>query len=288
MTRRTNNRGVVITAISLLMALLLAACSPIVPAPGGTVPQPSTPAPTEESAAPVSATGIYKAFAPGASSPGLDMTLYLNADGTLRLVNDYQNEEPPYVEVGEWSEVDSSVTITITGPADPAYPQPAEPAARTLTLAGSQLTSADWIGPWYEFGALATGEVTPAYEASALTDVAAENDFAGFYKAFSPSASCCGLDQTLLLAFDNSARLTSDYLNGEAPIVETGSWEADDEGRITVTLTGRDDGTVYDTPNVLVLAVEEGMLVTVEADASRYGAGLVFYYFPGLALPMMR
>lgn len=288
MIRRPNNRGAAIAAIGLLLALLLAACSPITPVPGGTEPQPSTPALAEESAAPVSATGIYKAFAPGASSPGLDMTLYLNTDGTLRMVNDYQNEEPPFVEIGEWSEVDSSVTITVTGPADPAYPQPAEPAVRTFTLAGGQLTSADWIGPWYEFGALATGEVTPAYEASALTDAAAENNFAGFYKSFSPSASCCGLDRTLLLAFDNSARLTSDYLNGEAPIVETGSWEVDDEGRITVTLTGRDDGTVYDTPDGLVLAVEEGMLVTVEADAGRYGAGLDFYYFPGLALPMMR
>lgn len=288
MTRRTNNRVAVIAAISLLMALLLAACSPIVPAPGGTVPQPSTPAPTEESAAPVSATGIYKAFAPGASSPGLDMTLYLNADGTLRLVNDYQNEEPPFVEVGAWSEVDSSVTITVTGPADPAYPQPAEPAVHTFTLADSQLTSAERTLPWYEFGALATGQVMPAYEPSVLTDAAAENDFAGFYKAFSPSASCCGLDQTLLLAADNSARLTSDYLNGEAPLVETGTWKVDDEGRITVTLTGREDGTTYDTPEVLVMAVEEGMLVTVEADASRYGAGLDFYYFPGLALPMMR
>ncbi len=270
---------------ALLLALLLAACSPITPAPGDTVPQPSAPAPAAEPAAPVSATGIYKAFAPAASSPGLEMTLYLNADGSLRLVNDYQNEEPPYVETGEWSAVDSSVTITITGSVDQPYQ---EPAARTLTLTGGQLTSADWIGPWYEFAALATGEVTPAYEASALTDAAAENSFAGFYKSFAPSASCCGLDRTLLLAVDNSARLTSDYLNGEAPIVEIGSWEVGDEGRITVTLTGRDDGTTYDTPDVMVLAVEEGMLVTVEADAGRYGAGLEFYFFPGLALPMMR
>lgn len=277
MLRRTTHWSV---AIGLLLTLLLAACRPITPVPGSTVPQPSAPVST-----PISASGIYKAFAPGASSPGLDMTLYLNADGTLRMVNDYQNEEPPFVEVGEWSAVDSSATITITGSVDQTYQ---EPSVRTFSLADGQLTSADWIGPWYEFGALATGEVTLAYEASALTGAAAENNFAGFYKAFSPSASCCGLDQTLLLAVDNRARLTSDYLNGEAPVAETGTWEVDDEGRITVTLTGRDDGTVYAAPDVMVLAVEEGMLVTVEADASRYGAGLAFYYFPGLAIPMMR
>lgn len=284
MIRRTLSRARTAGLPVLLLAVLLAACSPISPAAGGTLPQPSAPD-SGEPAAPASAAGIYKAFAPGASSPGLDMTLYLNADGSLRLVNDYQNEEPPYVETGAWSALDSSVTITITGSVDQPYQ---EPAARTLAADGGQLTSADWIGPWYSFGALATGQVTPAYEASALAGAAAENSFAGFYKSFSPSAGCCGLDRTLLLAADNSARLTSDYLNSEAPIVETGRWEAGGDGRVTVTLTGRDDGTTYGAPDVLVLAVEEGMLVTVEADAGRYGAGLKFYFFPGLALPMMR
>lgn len=260
-------------ALFMLLALVLGACSPIVPvtdAPvtesGGTVPNPTEPP---------SAVGIYKAFMPGASSPGLDMTLFLNADGSLRLVSDYQNEEPPFVEEGNWSAEGDQVTITLAG---------AE--SRVFTLADGQLTSADWIGPWHNFTDLAMGS-TPPYEASALTDAAAAGNFAGFYKSFSPSASCCGLDQTLLLAFDNTARMTSDYLNGEAPIVETGTWQADENGRVTVTLTGRDDGTVYDVADVLVLEVQDGLLVSVEADASRYGAGLRFFFFPGLAIPNM-
>lgn len=282
MTHPTTRRYA--AAVLLGLAVLLSACSPIAPVatleespaaePGGTVP--------EAADAQTTAAGIYKAFAPGASSPGLEMTLYLNVDGSLRRVNDYQEEEPPFIEVGEWSEVDSSVTITVTGPADPAYPTPQEPDVQTFTLADGLLTSAEWALPWYEFGALATGEVTPAYEASALEQAAAEGNFAGYYKAFLPSASCCGLDQTLLLAFDNSARLTSDYLNGEAPVVETGTWEVDAEGRVVVTLTGMADGAVHAEPVVLVLAVEDGMLVSVE------GEERAFYYYPGLALPNMR
>lgn len=283
MTRPIKQRH---AAILLWLAFLLSACSPIAPVaapdesavaePGGTVP--------EAAEAQTTAAGIYKAFAPAASSPGLEMTLYLNVDGSVRRVNDYQEEEPPFVEVGEWSEVGSSVTITITGPADPAYPTPPEPDVHTFTLADSLLTSAERALPWYEFSALATGEVTPAYEASALEDAAAEGNFAGYYKAFLPSASCCGLDRTLLLAFDNSARLTSDYLNGEAPVVEVGTWEVDAEGRVTVTLTGMADGAAHDTPVVLVLAVEDGMLVSVEGE----GVEQAFYYYPGLALPSMR
>jgi putative lipoprotein len=48
----------------------------------------------------------------------------------------------------------------------------------------------------------------------------------GIYKGFAPAASCCGLDLTLFLSTGSSATLKSDYLNGEAPIVETGVWTA--------------------------------------------------------------
>ena len=283
--------------ILMLSALVLGACSPVVAPAGGTVPQAAetaTAEPAEETAAEAagesaSAAGIYKAFAPGASSPGLEMTLYLNADGSVRVINDYQNEEPPYVELGEWSAEGDQVTVTITGDIFDGEERTLDtPASRTYTLADNRLTSAEVALLWYAFTALATG-TTPDYEASALEDAAAAGEYAGYYKSFSPSASCCGLDRTLLLAFDNSARLVSDYLNGEAPIVETGTWEVGADGRITVTLTGRADGTVYEAPDVIVLEVQDGLLVSVEADAALYGSeGLRFYYYPGLALPSMR
>ncbi|MCB0155578.1 MAG: copper resistance protein NlpE N-terminal domain-containing protein, partial [Anaerolineae bacterium] len=46
--------------------------------------------------------GIYKVMLPGASSPGLDITLYLNVDNSMRQVSDYLNGEAPVVEVGTW------------------------------------------------------------------------------------------------------------------------------------------------------------------------------------------
>ncbi len=51
---------------------------------------------------PLDAAGIYKVMLPGASSPGLDITLYLNFDHTVRQISDYLNGEAPIVEVGMW------------------------------------------------------------------------------------------------------------------------------------------------------------------------------------------
>src|SRR5690606_20324670 len=109
--------------------------------------------------------GIYKGFFPGASSPGLEATLYLNADGTLQLVNDYLNEEPPFIELGTWSEGEGTVEITITGPEDQPYDAP---SVRTLAIEEDRLASADWIGPWLRFDALAQG-MEPAYEVDLAT-----------------------------------------------------------------------------------------------------------------------
>jgi heat shock protein HslJ/uncharacterized lipoprotein NlpE involved in copper resistance len=286
------------TWAALLPALLilLSACTPITPDGAGGVPTQAAPAvttaPTEEAATEPAATsvpteeaagagaaveravvGIYKGFFPGASSPGLDTTLYLNADGTLQLVSNYLNEEAPMVETGEWTVQDDAVAITLPGP-----------ATFTLTVTGDQLAATDWIGPWYRFDALATG-VVPAYDATAAAAVIAADGVMGYYKHFARSASCCGQDVTLLLAFDNTAYLTTDYLNGEPSIVETGSWEAAGGGLVSVTLAGRTDGTLYEAPVRFVLDEENGLLVAVEVDESRFGQeGLSFYFFPALAM----
>ena len=235
-----------------------------------------TPQAAEEAA---TAAGIYKGFFPGASSPGLDTTLYLNADNSLRLVNDYLNEEPPVVEVGTWEAQDNAVTVILTGQEDQAY---TEPVTRTLTLAADGLTAEDWIGPWYYFDALATG-TSPAYDAEAATESIEGNGFAGFYKMFALSASCCGRDITLLLAIDNTVRMTTDFLNGEPPIVAVGAWE-DNDGSVTVTLTGQEGGADYEQPETITFALQDGMLTATEYDESQWGSdGLSFYFFPGLA-----
>jgi uncharacterized lipoprotein NlpE involved in copper resistance/heat shock protein HslJ len=228
-----------------------------------------------------SAVGIYKGFFPGASSPGLETTLYLNFDGSLQLFNDYLNEEPPIVEIGTWSEADGAVELTLTGQEDRAYD---EPETRTLAIGADRLTSADWIGPWWRFQSLATG-LEPPYDADAASAMIEERGFLGYYKHFAPSASCCGQDYTLLLGIDDLARLTSNYLNNEPPIVEEGTWSVDEQGRARVELTNRPGGEARATPIVFSLVNEDGLLKAVDYDDRYFGEmGLTFYLYPGLAM----
>ena len=202
------------------------------------------------------------------------MTLYLNFDGTLQVVSDYLNGEAPIVEVGEWTAEDEAVVLTITGQPDQAY---ATPSTHTLTLVADQLVATDWIGPWYRFDVSAMG-MSPAYDTAMATEMFAADGVVGFYKRFAPSASCCGQDITLLLAVDNTVRLETNYLNGEPSIVEIGTWEDTGEGLVSVSLTGREDGTDYEAPVEFVFETVEGMLSAAEYDVTRYGeSGLSFY-----------
>lgn len=69
--------------------------------------------------------GVYTASLPAASSPGRAVTLTLTADGVVTLTTDYLNNEPPIVEVGEWTvNDDDTATVTLTGQADQAYDEP--------------------------------------------------------------------------------------------------------------------------------------------------------------------
>ncbi len=60
------------------------------------------------------AVGIYKSFLPAASSPGLEETLYLNVDNTVRWELDYLNGEPPILQLGLWERAGQTVTVTVT------------------------------------------------------------------------------------------------------------------------------------------------------------------------------
>jgi hypothetical protein len=77
---------------------------------------------------------------------------------------------------------------------------------------------------------------------------------------------------TLTLGPDNAAKLSTDYLNGEAPIVESGMWQDNGDGTVTVTLTGRPDGTLYEAPTVIRFKLENSTLTAVEYDQSLYGS----------------
>lgn len=274
----TTRRGIRLLMLTLVSALLVGACTPITPEPTQDNSAVTTPAASEPSAS--QAADIYKGIFPGASSPGLDATLYLNADGSMQLVNDYLNDEPPIIETGTWTA--DGATITLVGD------QATDPLNATLTLEGDQLTADNWIGPWFSLDALTQG-MTPPYDATQAAQMIEDSGFLGYYKDFAPSASCCGRELTLLLGIEDMARLTTDFHNGEAPIVETGTWSINDDGSVAVELTGRDDGTIYEAPNRFTLAAEDGMLNTVEYDQSLYGSeGLSFYLYPAIAMATMQ
>ena len=113
-------------------------------------------------------------------------------------------------------------------------------------------------------------------EAGSQTEAAGNgNDFAGAYQATMAAASSPGREITLTLDPAGTVQMSTDFLNDEPPIVETGSWVDNGDGTATVTLTGRDDGTMYDEPTVIIFELADGQLTAVDYDESLFGsAGL--------------
>ncbi len=272
----------------LLITLLLSACTLTVQpeASNGTIP-PAAPA--------TDLAEVYKSFSPAASSPGIEMTLTLAADGSASWKWDYLEPDGVRTELGTWT-TDESGAVALrfveqqVGDEVQIYEAPTEVTLTQQpdgTLAETPATP-EAIGlVFYPFTALATGELQPAYAGDAVRAEIEAGNWSGWYKAFQPAASSPGIDSTLLLAFDQSVRWTSDYLNGESPIVEVGTWEANEDGTVTVTLTGREDAEAGE-PQTIIFALEGNLLTAVEYDEAIYGsAGLEFYNFHGLALATM-
>lgn len=270
----------------LLTVLLLSACTfTIQPeSSGGTAPSAAS-----------DLIGVYKAFLPAASSPGIEMTLTLGADGGASWKWDYLEPDGVRTELGTWT-VDGVDTVQLSfseqqvGDDVQTYETPTE-VTLTQQADGTMLQApetAEAIGlVFYPFAALATGDLDPAYDGAAVSAASADGNWAGWYKAFQPAASSPGIDSTLLLAADNSVSWSNDYLNGEPPIVEVGSWEANVDGTVAVTITER-EGEEADTPQTIVFALEDNLLTATEYDEATYGsAGLRFYSFYGLAVATM-
>ena len=106
----------------------------------------------------------------------------------------------------------------------------------------------------------------PTEEAAAPAPVSA-SDYAGTYSASLPAADSPGRTVTAVLAEDGAVQVTSDYQNGQPPIVETGTWQPNADGGITVTLTEQ-DGQAYFEPQVVPVMRDAatGELVITGAD----------------------
>jgi heat shock protein HslJ len=96
----------------------------------------------------------------------------------------------------------------------------------------------------------------------------ADGGYPGSYQANLPAADSAGRTITLQLGSDGGATFTQNYQNGEAPIVETGSWVGSEEA-IDVTGSG----------SVLTFTHgDDGSLSLVNPDSAEWGAnGLTLY-----------
>jgi len=246
------------------------------------------------------APGMYKGFLPAATCCGRDITLYLNADATANLHSDYLNGEPVVVETGSWTYgAGGSVVLTLTGQADAPYETP---VVITYDLGEEFLTPTEYDEKLYgsfgpgrltRFKVLGWEQKAPPYDEAAAEKAVADSGFVGFYKGFLPAATCCGQDITLSLDWEGKATLRTDYLNGEAPFVEVGTWLAHDDGKgLTLTITGNEaspgvEARVYDQAPVWEFAWEDATLNKVESPELTESLGLRLFHMIGLVAATM-
>ena len=74
-----------------------------------------------------------------------------------------------------------------------------------------------------------------------------------------PAADSPGLLEVVALYPDNTAEVVSLYL-GKGSVVETGTWEADSEGAVTVLLTGTQEGNSPEPVTLALTPTAEGLL----------------------------
>ena len=113
---------------------------------------------------------------------------------------------------------------------------------------------------------------TPAAQEAAV----ASPDYFGTFTVSLPAADSPGRIVTAELAEDGSVQVTSDYQNGQPPIVETGTWQANADGSLSVSLTEQ-DGQAYFEPQVFQVTLDaatgELMVAGAEGNVVRMARG---------------
>lgn len=126
-------------------------------------------------------------------------------------------------------------------------------------------------------GTGAGADICPCAGNSGCTRSAvASPDYFGTFTASLPAADSPGRIVTAELAEDGSVQVTSDYQNGQTPIVETGTWQANADGSLSVSLTEQ-DGQAYFEPQVFQVTLDaatgELMVAGAEGNVVRMARG---------------
>ena len=175
------------------------------------------------------------------------------------------------VEVGDWSTTLFTVTVTLTGTAETTYDEPDVLAFGYLKDNSGRMVAYTYDREKYgDQGVIMTYSpelvdmvAVAMDETAATTTTATAPAIPGVYTSdLLPAADAPGLVQTLALFDNGNTQNTLNYLNGEAPTVELGTWIDNEDGTATVEITGTTDEE-YAEPTVITYTVTEGQL---EAD----------------------
>ncbi len=283
-----------ILLLCLVASGLLAACQPHRLPPHLRLAT-KQPAPVSAAAQPAPKfVGIYKQLSLAADAPAIDSTLYLNTDGSFKLIDEYVGKATN-TQVGAWAaNTDGSATMTTTGQLDKKFDKPVIEQVRFTddtdeTLKVDRENGSQWV----RFEALVADYTKETYDPKAATKAIKTSGLADLYKAALPAADCCGLDITLFLNANKSAAFRSDYLNGKAPITEVGTWTASATQTltstapvtVTVVMTGQKDQPAAAKPQTLQLVLQDGVLVTTKTSGILPDGRLKLYSAVGLIAP---
>ncbi len=185
---------------------------------------------------------------PGGSGAFVDLAMMVNANGLPLNVTTFPLGDRVQVKSVVIQNGEVIVDMISHGPSDPLC-CPTVPVTKRFKLG---VVEEDTVAPM-------DSAVEPA-------------GFVGMYTASMPSASSPGREVTLLINSDGSAQLSTDYLNGKPPIVEVGNWQDNSDGTMTVSLTGRPDGTTYNQPDVVTFGLQSNTLTAIAWDRNVYGS----------------
>jgi hypothetical protein len=106
----------------------------------------------------------------------------------------------------------------------------------------------------------------------------ADSRFVGSYQAVLPSATTDGRRVTLSLNDDNTAVITNDYMDGQTPVRESGTWDSTEE-TVAVILTDSGDEPLEQEVRITFQLFEDRLFVMDFEPAN---------YFPSAGLQLKK
>ena len=197
-----------------------------------------------------------------APAEGMQRQLTLNlgqADQALML-SDGLDGDAPAAEVGTWMATVYTVTVNLTGTVDSAYDEPDVLSFGFLKDGTGRMAAFEYDAAKYGDQGLLMTYIPQLPELMAAAEAQAMPEIPGVYTSdVLPAADSPGLVQTLALFENGALQNTYNYLNGEAPVVELGTWSDNGDGTVALEMTGTIDAE-YAEPVTTTVTVTENQL----------------------------